>query len=111
MCKTNLDSYSALYMLSKIVGKSTKSFSVAGTKDKRGITTQRVAIYLDNQIELGNQLKYFSQSKYAQIKVSNFEMQKEGLNLGDLSGNEFRIILRSIEISDTDILASLMKRL
>lgn len=45
LLKSNVDTMSALYRLSKILGCSQKLLSVAGLKDKRGITTQRVSLY------------------------------------------------------------------
>lgn len=43
--KNNVDTMGALFKLSKLTGINQKLFSTAGLKDKRGITTQRVAVY------------------------------------------------------------------
>lgn len=43
--KSNIDTMSALFKLSKITGISQKVFSTAGLKDKRGITTQMVSTF------------------------------------------------------------------
>jgi tRNA pseudouridine13 synthase len=43
--KSNIDTMSALFKLSKITGVSQKIFSTAGLKDKRGVTTQLVSLY------------------------------------------------------------------
>jgi tRNA(Glu) U13 pseudouridine synthase TruD len=43
--KSNIDTMSALFKLSKITGISQKILSTAGLKDKRGITTQMVSLY------------------------------------------------------------------
>lgn len=36
---------SALFKLSKIIGVNQKQFGVAGLKDKRGITTQKISLF------------------------------------------------------------------
>lgn len=43
--KSGIDTMSALFKLSKIIGISQKIFSTAGLKDKRGITTQMVSVF------------------------------------------------------------------
>lgn len=43
--KSNIDTMSAIFKLSKLTGISQKIFSTAGLKDKRGVTTQLVSVY------------------------------------------------------------------
>lgn len=43
--KHGIDTFNAIFRLSKITGISNKLFSTAGLKDKRGHTTQMVSVY------------------------------------------------------------------
>jgi tRNA pseudouridine13 synthase len=43
--KNGVDTFNAIFRLSKITGVSNKLFSTAGLKDKRGHTTQMVSVY------------------------------------------------------------------
>jgi len=43
--KHGIDTFNALFRLSKVMGISNKLFSTAGLKDKRGHTTQLVSVY------------------------------------------------------------------
>ena len=43
--KSNIDTMSAIFRLSKVTGISQKVFSTAGLKDKRGVTTQMVSVF------------------------------------------------------------------
>ena len=46
--KVNVDTAEAINRLVKLTRKSHKAFSFAGTKDRRGLTTQRVTIWNGN---------------------------------------------------------------
>jgi tRNA(Glu) U13 pseudouridine synthase TruD len=43
--KYGIDTFNAIFRLSKTMGVNTKLFSTAGLKDKRGFTTQMVSVY------------------------------------------------------------------
>ena len=43
--KHGIDTFNALFRLSKVMGISNKLFSTAGLKDKRGHTTQLISVY------------------------------------------------------------------
>ena len=45
LTKTNYESMAAVGMIAKYLQRRPKNFGFAGTKDKRGITTQHVTIY------------------------------------------------------------------
>lgn len=57
--KSNIDTNGALFKLSKITGISQKVFSTAGLKDKRGITTQMVAVF---NSDIGSLRKFYLQA-------------------------------------------------
>jgi len=90
MMKTNMESMAALFKLSKATGKAVKSFTMAGTKDKRGITTQRISVITYDAGKTRGQLQ-----SVAGLKIGNFTEEKEGLKLGDLQGNRFCLALRN----------------
>ena len=72
---------------------STKTFQFAGTKDRRAVTAQRVSAYrveAERVAGLNRSLKYAA--------VGDFEYHAKGLELGDLSGNEFVVTLRGCQL-------------
>ena len=69
-----------------------KVFQFAGTKDRRAVTVQRVSAY---RLEVGrlSQLNRMLRNS----AVGDFTYHLRGLELGDLTGNEFVITLRDCE--------------
>ena len=57
--KSNIDTMSALFKLSKITGISQKVFSSAGLKDKRGITTQLISVF---NSDINSLKKFYAQA-------------------------------------------------
>ena len=85
------------------------SFKAAGNKDKRARTSQRIAIKhvmaasvkdavtkLNGFKQKFNQNKDGSKKQEDQIAVGNFEYKHNDIDLGDLKGNRFTIVLRNI---------------
>uniref|UniRef100_A0A2C9KC34 Uncharacterized protein n=1 Tax=Biomphalaria glabrata TaxID=6526 RepID=A0A2C9KC34_BIOGL len=64
-------------------------FQYAGTKDKRAKTTQEVTANRIHPKKLA-----FLNKMLRNMAVGNFRYVKEPLKLGQLSGNEFTIVLR-----------------
>ncbi len=93
--KINTDNNKAISLIARGTGVSNKRIGYAGMKDKRGITCQRISIYEPN-IE---KLKRFG--------VRGLELRNaiwgERLELGDLKGNNFNIVLRNIENNEDEI--------
>ncbi|KAF3309709.1 hypothetical protein TWF173_010689 [Orbilia oligospora] len=87
--KENKDTMECLNLLGKFLRTSPKSFSFAGTKDRRAVTVQRVSVHKlkADKIEAINK-------KLKGLKAGDFEYKNYGLDLGDLTGNEFTISLR-----------------
>ena len=82
----------AINVISGNLGLKTGGFVFSGTKDKRGMTTQRVCVQKVNAqrlLTLNNKLKC--------IKVGNCEYKKNSLRMGDNWGNQFRLVLRSLK--------------
>ena len=61
--------------------------SYAGTKDKRGKTTQRMCVKHRKAEALAN-------CKFRCMTVGNFKYEHKPLRLGNLSGNQFKLAIR-----------------
>ncbi|KIW70037.1 hypothetical protein PV04_02348 [Phialophora macrospora] len=91
--KENKDTLEVISYLTKQLKINTKTFQFAGTKDRRAVTVQRVSAYrvdAERLAGLNRSLKYAA--------VGDYEYHKQGLELGDLSGNEFVITLRDCQL-------------
>jgi len=102
MQKTNVDVQNAIksLALNQKFGKTKIGF--AGLKDKRGITCQRISFFEPN-------LEQLMKFKYNQIKLFDCSWANEKIELGDLKGNAFTIIIRDIDLSEEDIKEVLTK--
>ncbi|MCJ1475559.1 hypothetical protein MMC13_004222 [Lambiella insularis] len=90
--KENKDTMEVVSFLSRQLQVKPQSFQFAGTKDRRAVTVQRVSVYrvyADRMIAVGRSLRG--------AKIGNFEYQPKGLELGELTGNEFVITLRDCD--------------
>ncbi len=84
LVKTNLSLHHCLDIISKLTRIPSKNIGYAGIKDKKAVTTQ----YLS-----------FSK-KIRELKERNFSLifktkNEDRLNIGDLKGNKFKILLRN----------------
>jgi tRNA pseudouridine13 synthase len=91
--KENKDTLEVISYLTKQLKINTKTFQFAGTKDRRAVTVQRVSAYRVEAERLAGLNRWL---KYA--AVGDYEYHKQGLELGDLSGNEFVITLRDCQL-------------
>eukprot|EP00796_Vickermania_ingenoplastis_P006727 gene6727-4822_t len=92
--KENMDSSQAFRLMAKHLHLSTRQIEFCGTKDKRAVTLQRVAIR-DIEVSRVKQLNHRSFGPRGQtVKVSGFQVLEKGLRLGDATGNHFSIALR-----------------
>jgi tRNA pseudouridine13 synthase len=106
MQKTNRDTQDALGHLSRLLHVSVKDLSVAGTKDKRGVTVQRVSLLrhkktVEDVWRLANNIgprktiqDALSQRGERGVRIADFNYRKASLELGMLKGNTFVITLR-----------------
>ena len=104
--KTNRDTQDALAHLSRSIHCTVKDLSVAGTKDKRGVTVQRVSLRRGNKTvedvwRLANGLngrrtaeQVLTMRGDRGIRIADFNYRKASLELGMLKGNAFVITLR-----------------
>ena len=106
--KTNRDTQDALAHLSRILHVNIKDLSVAGTKDKRGVTVQRVALRRHNktvedvwklangQVGRKSQDEVLTRRGERGIRIADLNYKKSYLDLGMLKGNAFVITLRCV---------------
>jgi tRNA pseudouridine13 synthase len=94
--------------LSRLLHVSIKDLAVAGTKDKRGVTVQRVSLDRHNKTvedvwKVLNGLgprksidEVMLQRGERGIRAADFNYRKSSLELGMLKGNAFVITLRQV---------------
>lgn len=96
--KNGIDTFNALFRLSKIMGISNKIFSTAGLKDKRGHTTQLVSVYNTDLPTLQKFYKVADRNR--ELWIENFQECKDSkLEVGGLFGNQFGLVLRLLDSS------------
>ncbi|XP_069833872.1 pseudouridylate synthase 7 homolog [Dendropsophus ebraccatus] len=89
--KENKDTMDAINVLSKFLRVKPNIFSYMGTKDKRAITVQTIAVLKISAQRLSHLNKCLMN-----FKLGNFTYQKNPLKLGELQGNHFTVVLRNI---------------
>ncbi|KAG2077310.1 tRNA pseudouridine synthase D [Suillus decipiens] len=113
--KTNRDTQDALGYLSRTLHVNIKDLAVAGTKDKRGVTVQRVSLRRGNKTvedvwKSANQSnrrsvqEILSQRGDRGVRIADFNYRKAGLELGMLKGNAFVITLRNVQVENVGTL-------
>ncbi|XP_073688208.1 pseudouridylate synthase 7 homolog isoform X2 [Garra rufa] len=89
--KENKDTMDAINLLSKFLRVRPNMFSYMGTKDKRAITVQEIAVLKISAERLSHLNKCLMN-----LKLGNFSYKKHPLKLGELQGNHFTVVLRNI---------------
>lgn len=103
--KTNRDTHDALCHLSRSLHVNVKDLSVAGTKDKRGVTVQRVSLKRGSKSveDVWKQVNgsgrrsndvIIKERGERGIRIADMTYRKASLELGMLKGNAFVITLR-----------------
>ncbi|XP_041966807.1 pseudouridylate synthase 7 homolog isoform X2 [Alosa sapidissima] len=96
--KENKDTMDSINVLSKFLRVRPNVFSYMGTKDKRAITVQEIAVLkitAERILHLNKCLMNF--------KLGNFAYKKHPLKLGELRGNHFTVVVRNIDGSEEQI--------
>ncbi|OHT06878.1 Pseudouridylate synthase 7 like protein [Tritrichomonas foetus] len=96
--KENTNQQSAISRVAQKVGKQSKLIGFAGSKDKRGITTQICSIRDVPPHRLFEAVGNLGDN----IKVGHIRYAMNPVSLGDLSGNRFSIVLRDIKLTDKE---------
>lgn len=101
--KENKDTMEVLYFLASQMKLHIKHFSFAGTKDRRGVTVQRIAIHR----VLRQRIEPLNRTARGWRLGGPWEYRPHALELGMLCGNEFLLTLRDAhfdgEASDWDM--------
>lgn len=95
--KINEDTHSAVARLARFFHLSKTRIGFAGLKDKRAITCQRISMYQPD-------VSIIEKFRSKRIDLRNFSWEKNKIEIGDLRGNAFTIIIRNIDfdITETD---------
>ncbi|KAG8708995.1 hypothetical protein FRC09_000922 [Ceratobasidium sp. 395] len=121
--KTNRDTQDALGHLARLLKVPARELSTAGTKDKRGVTTQRVCLkrgrlVVEDVWKLVNGLNgrrapedVLTQRGERGVRVSDITYRRGYLELGMLKGNEFVITLRNVKADSPDTIDKAMNSL
>ncbi|XP_057693820.1 pseudouridylate synthase 7 homolog isoform X1 [Corythoichthys intestinalis] len=96
--KENKDTMDAINVLSKFLRLRPNMFSYMGTKDKRAITVQEIAVLKITAERLGHLNKCLMN-----LKLGNFSYKNHPLKLGELQGNHFTVVIRNISGSDAQV--------
>jgi len=90
MEKKDIDHFSAIKELSRLLNKKPFDIGYAGTKDKKAWTSQRISIFQPDLEKIKN-------FKHPNIILKNFKWNKRKIKMGYLEGNHFKITLRDID--------------
>ncbi|KAJ8262347.1 hypothetical protein GJAV_G00165410 [Gymnothorax javanicus] len=96
--KENKDTMDAINVLSKFLRVRPNVFSYMGTKDKRAITVQEIAVLKISAERLAHLNKCLMN-----FRLGNFSYKKHPLKLGELQGNHFTVVLRNISGTDEQV--------
>lgn len=100
--KENIDTVQTASEIANFLRLRPSQVNYAGTKDKRGITTQMFCIKKREPQQIHKVTR-----NIRNIKIGNFEFKKDVLKLGHLSGNQFKIALRHLQGEQSEIEKSL----
>uniref|UniRef100_A0A8C3A973 Pseudouridylate synthase 7 homolog n=1 Tax=Cyclopterus lumpus TaxID=8103 RepID=A0A8C3A973_CYCLU len=100
--KENKDTMDAINVLSKFLRLRPNMFSYMGTKDKRAITVQEIAVLKITAERLAHLNKCL-----INLKLGNFCYKNHPLKLGELQGNHFTVIIRNISGTEDQVLQAM----
>ncbi|HWR24798.1 MAG TPA: tRNA pseudouridine(13) synthase TruD [Methanosarcina sp.] len=92
LVKRDWDTHHLTRTLAKILQISQKRIGVAGTKDKRALTTQKISIFDIDASEV-------EKVHLKDIELEVLGRSRKSVELGDLWGNDFIITVRNVAIS------------
>ncbi|KIY49313.1 tRNA pseudouridine synthase D [Fistulina hepatica ATCC 64428] len=121
MQKTNRDTQDALQHLSRSLHVNVKELAVAGTKDKRGVTVQRVSLKRNGKLvedvwRMANGVgpkrppsEALKRRGDRGIRIADLNYRKAALELGMLKGNAFIITLRNVKTDSMETIDTVMR--
>lgn len=93
--KENKDTMDAVNVICKLLRMPPKNMRYAGTKDRRGVTCQRMSI-----TKLGVDRINALNRTLRGMTIGGFKYEDKSLNLGELNGNEFIIVIRDVKLNE-----------
>ncbi|MFP4654206.1 MAG: tRNA pseudouridine(13) synthase TruD [Methanohalobium sp.] len=93
--KSNWETHHLIRDLSRKLGISQKRIGFAGTKDKKAVTTQKISIHDLNP-------EYLDNIFLKDVEMSVIGRSNKSVELGDLTGNKFKITIRDINLDVGD---------
>nr|CCA17507.1 tRNA pseudouridine synthase D (TruD) putative [Albugo laibachii Nc14] len=102
--KRNMDTNVVMASLARAIRCRVSNFGFAGTKDKRGVTTQRCTLYHGSKEQLERLNRLDRSLDEFNFLVGNTRFVPEKLKLGDLNGNHFSITIRDVCSSSETVL-------
>lgn len=93
--KENKDTMDAINIIAKYLRLPARAMRSSGTKDRRAVTCQRLSVSrigLDRLNALNKTLKG--------MVLGGFKFEDHSLNLGDLKGNEFVVVIRDAKLHE-----------
>ncbi len=100
LIKRNLDTSNALDWVSKLWRIQRDNINVAGLKDKRAITAQRVSVWgVKDSFEKG----MIKEIDLPTIKTKSHSLRLKEIRLGELWGNYFDITIRDIQLPKEEV--------
>ncbi|RYG96254.1 tRNA pseudouridine(13) synthase TruD, partial [archaeon] len=100
LLKENVDTLHAISILAKHLRISNNSITFNGTKDKRGITAQKLTVYRKKPSDF-KKINTYPHNPI--MRVGDFAYTPYCARLGRLTGNQFELVLRGVDTSDEDI--------
>eukprot|EP01039_Chlorochromonas_danica_P003166 gene3166-3467_t len=96
LLKENIDTMSAVHILTRHLHLKPDGIAYNGTKDKRGVTTQRCTVYRKLPAVFDKINLYPHRPR---LRVGDYRYVKQPAKLGSLQGNRFEIVLRGVKDS------------
>jgi tRNA pseudouridine13 synthase len=90
LTKANWETHSVVHELSRRLRVSRNRIGFAGTKDKFALTTQKISLWDITEAEL-------ERVRITDVSLKVLGRSNKAVALGDLHGNEFRIVIRNLE--------------
>ena len=96
LVKQDIDTSNSLDLIAKLWNVPRNHISIAGSKDKKALTGQRVSVWgIQKKFEEGK----IEEINLPKIKTKSLCMRLKEIRLGNLKGNFFDIVIRDIDFS------------
>jgi tRNA pseudouridine13 synthase len=108
--KTGFTTFEAISCVSKFFDISMNSISYAGLKDEDGITEQYVSINENiprHVLSRFNEGNFINENKF--IKINTIGYSNKPMQVGEILGNNFKIVIRNLDLSFAKNIAEFKK--